>query len=143
MADPLLAKIQESTKGDGVNLGKANILLSTNYKQFPDGSDEYKAQFPLVASLVPEIRQMHRWDHSDDPRAELLALAPVVFAATRGGPQSLRSLTTTITAASAPAESPRWLSTMPVAFFLAYTCGQCPAEKLSYHRPEVLTDPNY
>lgn len=83
VADPLLAKIQESTKGDWVNRGVANILISTNYKQFrsavrpspSDGSDEYKAQFPLVASLVPEIRQMHRTDISDDLRAELLALA--------------------------------------------------------------------
>jgi hypothetical protein len=83
VADALPELIQESTKRDWVNRGLANILLSDKYKQFrsvvlpsaSDGSDEYKAQFPLVAALIPKIRQMHRTDISSDLRAELLALA--------------------------------------------------------------------
>ena len=75
VADPLPDKIEASTKGDGVNSGKANILLSTNYKQFPAGLCIDPNKFPLITALVPEIRQMHRWDHSPERRAELLVLA--------------------------------------------------------------------
>ena len=61
--------------GEHPYYAKANVLLSDDFRYFgARGSDDYKAQYPLIKDALEDLGRGHRIRHDEPLRIELLAL---------------------------------------------------------------------